>query len=140
MGQSHINSQRGGWYAQAHLNGPRRGSARPAPQRRLLVWLTRIGVAVLVTFGSAVVVAGRTSPDIGELANKFEYEKPMAETYLPILNSFDTHNEANRLELYAQGIRQYAEARAAFNGLISSWRSSCYSPGHLTIPRPSTTS
>jgi len=85
MGQSHINLD--GWYAQAHLNDRRRGSVRPAPQRQLLVWLTRISVAVLVTFGSAVVVAGRTSPDIGDLANTFEYEKSMAEAYLPYLNS-----------------------------------------------------
>jgi hypothetical protein len=88
------------------------GSARPATHRQLLGWLIRfLGPAFVSALASTAVVAGGTFDGIPVM----EHEKSMAETYLPILNLYGPKNT----ELYADGIRLYAEAKADFDGLIT---------------------
>ena len=83
-----------------------------APRRRLLAWLTRIGVAALVSaLASTGIVAQETSDGIRVMAR----EKSLAEQFLVIMNDFGRKD----IDHYVTGIALYAEAKAEFDGLIT---------------------
>jgi hypothetical protein len=94
---------------------PRMTGVATVLRRQLLAWLATLGIAAVVsTLPSIGASAQSTSASIDDLAGDLASEKSMAETFLPILNSSDS----NSIEL-RKGILLYAEAKAAFDGLIT---------------------